>query len=250
MKIAIFICGLSRSYKKTSDSFLQAFSDYDYDAYMHTWKITKNSVNSVLKNKLDFVDPIADELVKCFNLKKLIIEEQIYDDIPGLLKPNNGQHPNSAICLHESIKRCMALVDPKTATEYDACVITGPDIFYHEKMIIPKVENCIYVPYINNLYEGKRILENMRKKSPHSFMDMLYDRLAFGHYNDLKVYASFADDCVSLCQDPKYYNEGNIDYLPDRAFAIYVKLIHGKIVKEIKMKHGIMRDHGIQEYSW
>lgn len=79
---------------------------------------------------------------------------------------------------------------------------------------------------------------------------MLYNALAFGSYDDMQVFSQFQYECESICQNPKYFLSGKIEYMPDRAFAIYVKLIKNIKVDEIRFKHGIYRKDFIQAYSW
>lgn len=251
MKVGIFICGLARSYKSTYQSFLNAFKDYDYDAYLHTWRLTEKSVKINTNSKeLDAViTPNEKELVDLFGVKKILIEEQIADEIPNISHVRRHEpYPNNAICFHESVKRCFKLADNKS---YDVCVVTRPDIFYHEKLPIRiPAKGTIVVPYLNNLYENKKIIEKFQKQHPGGVFDMLYNALAFGNYEDMQVFSQFPDEYENICQNPNYFLSGKVEYMPDRAFAIYVKLIKNIKIDEIHYKHGIYRNDFIQPYSW
>lgn len=137
MKVGIFICGLARSYRNTHQSFIDAFKDYDCDVYLHTWKLTTRSIkiNTNSKELDESITPDEEELVKLFGVKNILIEEQIADEIPNISQVRRYEpYPNNAICFHESVKRCFSLADD--IKKYDVCVVTRPDIFYHEKLPI------------------------------------------------------------------------------------------------------------------
>ena len=250
MKIAVLICGLPRSYKKTYESFHVGFKDYDADVYIHSWKTTHKSVNNASNSKnIDSNLATEQELQNLFSAKKVVVEEQVATEIPGLILPSTDPYPNNAVCFHESIKRCFKLIDNPNV--YDVFVITRPDIYYYERLPLKKQPpKNISVPYINNLYEGKDILKKGKRQHPDSFFDMLYNGLVFGSYEEMLTFASFADDYVDICKQPKYYLSKEISYIPDRALAIYIKQEKNITVNEFRYRHGIMRDKQVQQYSW
>jgi hypothetical protein len=249
MKVAILICGLARSYKETFSSFKHAFSDHDYDAYMHTWILGPNSLKSRTNagEALDSIQPEREDLIRCFNLKKLTIEEQDIREIPSIPPEMQGNTESNAICFHESIKRCLKTVEG----EYDIYLVVRPDLFYYDKIHLMRPEpGKIYVPYINNLYEGKDIIRKNRDKHPGSIFDMMYSAFAYGTREDIQVYADFTDHYLEICQDSAYFLSGKVDLNPDRALAIFAKIIRKKELVEFRMKHGMQRIGWIQAYSW
>jgi len=249
MKVAILICGLARSYKETFSSFKHAFSNYDYDAYMHTWTLGPNSLKAKSNTGpvLDSIVPTREDLIKCFNLKKLVIEEQDIRDIPAILVDSQENHPNIPICFHESIKRCLRTVEG----EYDVYLVIRPDLFFYDKIdLVMPLHGRLYIPYINNLYEGKDILRKERSRYPGSYFDMMYSCFSYGTKEDIQILSDFTDEYVKVCSDEKYFLSGKIDLNPDRALAIFAKEIRKKEIVEFRTKHGIQRKDWIQLYSW
>lgn len=249
MKTAILLCGLVRNYEKTYRSFLHAFSNYEHDTYMHTWILGKNSLKTKTNSglNLDSIPPDEEKLKKAFNLKKIKIDVQDINLIPGIQKNSLSNHPNIPLCYHESIKRCFTLLEDT----YDLCVVVRPDLYFYDKInfLHPEVGK-IYVPYINNLYENKSILQKLRNKHPDSVMDMLYNCFAYGTQNDMTVFSDFTKNYVNVCHEKDFFVSGEVDYNPDRALAIYAKNIRKKQIVEFRTKHGIQRENNVQIYSW
>jgi len=245
MKVAIMLCGLSREFEKTKEGFKSAFSSYEFDAYMHTWRLDPKVRITSNGGTSDFIEPSPQRLSDAFNLKKICIDNQDPDEIPGFIHNNLENHPNAGLCYFESVRRCFRMIEG----EYDVYLVTRPDIFFFEdpNLVIPETGK-IYTPRINNLYEGKTILKRGRLQNPGSVFDMTYSAFVYGCRKDVEDFSNFGIHYIKTCLD--FPLSGKIDYTADRALAIYMKNVLRKEVVEYPIKHGIQRSSYVQMYSW
>lgn len=254
MKIAILVCGLARSYKKAAHTLKPALEGYDYDVFLHCWKITEKSVNSKTNSKMlditESMNPSLDDLKTHFNPLNALVEEQDKHTINGLLLGSNDPYPNNVVCFHESIKRCLSLIENKE--QYDAFIVTRFDNYYKDKLKIPTIEpGVIWTPRMNNLYENKKILQRSRANHPGSLYEFMNGSLILGNYEVVKIFANFADDYVNMCKNPKYYLSGVMNYNPpDRILGLYLKYENNLEIKEFIFKYGILRENHINEFCW
>ena len=250
LKTAILVCGVPRNFRYASTTFKTAFSQLDADVFVHAWKFSEKSGIKVHKN----IDKQPQEfsvqdLKDSFGAKYVAIDEQ-NKEIQGLLLGSQEPYPNNVVCFHESINRCISLIEDVTA--YDSFVMTRPDIFYKEKINLPLVSKGeIWTPRINNIHEGKHLLRRLKDSHKDSICDIVYGGICVSKLEEMKMLASFSNEYVKICNEEKYALSGKVDYFPDRALAIYLKNELGLSVKEFIFKHGIVRENNyVQDYCW
>ena len=254
MKIAILMSGLVRDFKEASKSFRYAFQNHNYDVYMHTWQLSERSLNTTSKlngHALNKVEPNVREIQQAFNPLKIQIDEQVLSEIPHLRNEFKHRHDYLGIaaplCKYESMRRCFDLIE--NPAQYDCFFITRPDVIYFQQVTLPNVleNSTIYVPYVRNFHQGKRILAKMQSKYPETFIDIIHDFIAFGTYENISLYKNIGKQYIEVSE--RYPIKNGYLYYPERAIAIYLKMFEKKNIVEFQLKHGLQRAGRVQIYS-
>lgn len=154
MKIAVQIFGHLRTYKVCAKPLYKHLIDkYDCDVFMHTWtRLDHNTTTWHRKSSPGSrvsVENKKHELEKLYNLKGLILEEQVPKDLGKIItiqkkisKEISIFGINSMIHSMNESNRLREEYQKKTVTKYDFIVSLRPDILLKKDFDLNKFLEC------------------------------------------------------------------------------------------------------------
>lgn len=172
MRIAILLCGHTRTYLKTYQSFLDSFKDLDYDVFCHTWD-TKGHHDPVWWSEKG--DDIYEKLTQedTDNLSNLYHAKKVQVDPQRKFLPKNPEYLkikgfNPVRNMWETVWRANELrkqYELENGINYDCVLKTRYDILYDEKFNPQWVEKNLYKYKFNFILTHTGKVENIYNDS-------------------------------------------------------------------------------------
>lgn len=171
-RTAILLCGHLRTYDKTTHSFINAFSELDYDVFCHTWD-TKGHNSPVWwsENGDNNNEPVTNidtnNLRVFYKPKKLVIEKQNqFISANENFKSYKGY--NSVKNMWETVWHCNQLrlqYEKEANIHYDCILKTRYDIIYDEVLNSRILEENLSKYKFNFIYTQTSKIENVYSDS-------------------------------------------------------------------------------------
>jgi hypothetical protein len=199
LKVAILLCGHTRTFDKTYQSFLDNFLDLDYDVFCHTWSRTGHGDPVWWSEKGDDIyselgEEGKNKLIQYYNPKKIQIDQQ------KRYLPKNSEYLNikgfsPVKNMWETVWRANELrkqYEQETGMRYDCVLKTRYDISYEEKLSPKIIEDNILKYKFNFILTHTGKVENLYNDSIYFSTPENFDKVIDTMKNRLEdfLYAS------------------------------------------------------------